>query len=405
MGKSAQLGLHTWLPDAMEGPTPVSALIHAATMVTAGVFLLARCSFLFEHSQMALNLVTIIGALTCVFAASIALTQTDIKRIIAYSTCSQLGYMFFACGVSAYSVAIFHLMTHAFFKALLFLGAGSVIHAINDEQDINKMGGLYKLLPVTYLFMWIGSLALAGIFPFSGYFSKDLILEHAHLAGTQLGTFAYWMGIFAALCTAFYSWRLIILVFHKTSKIATDVLKDVHEAPKTMMIPMALLAIGAILVGYVGEYWLSISSATSPFWNGALAIRLHHEEHLDNLIKTLPLIVGVFGIISASVIYLKNPNIAKFFADKLKFIHHLLLNKYYFDEIYDKIFVVMSRKSSIFLWRSFDNGVIDGILNYLARTFFKTSKGLRMLQTGSIYSYSFTMFVGVLAIICLVIFY
>lgn len=405
MGKSAQLGLHTWLPDAMEGPTPVSALIHAATMVTAGVFLLARCSFLFEHSQMALNLIVVVGALTCVFAASIALVQTDIKKIIAYSTCSQLGYMFFACGVSAYSVAIFHLMTHAFFKALLFLGAGSVIHAIHDEQNINKMGGLYKLLPVTYSFMWIGSLALAGIFPFAGYFSKDLILEHAHLAGTSLGEFAYWMGIFAALCTAFYSWRLIILVFHGSSKIKSSVLKSVHEAPKTMMLPMILLAIGAMFSGYIGEYLLNISVPSSDFWNGALAIRMHHHESLEDFIKILPLVVGVAGIIITSAIYLINPAIANFFADKLRFVYNVLLNKYYFDELYNNIFVASSRKLSNMLWKWIDNSLIDGILNSLAGVIFRFSKASRALQTGKIEHYSFIMFVGVLVIICLVIFY
>ena len=224
-------------------------------MVTAGVFFNSEMLFLFfEQSVVALNIITIIGAITCLFAASIAIVQNDIKKIIAYSTCSQLGYMFFACGVSAYSVAIFHLMTHAFFKALLFLGAGSVIHAIHDEQDIRKMGGLYKFLPKSYILMWVGSLALAGIYPFAGYFSKDLILENAYLFGTEYGDFAFWMGIIAAFLTAFYSWRLIVIVFHKETRLEKSVIDNIHDAPKSMFIPMVILAIGAMFSGYIGEY-------------------------------------------------------------------------------------------------------------------------------------------------------
>ncbi|MDP6954089.1 MAG: NADH-quinone oxidoreductase subunit L, partial [Alphaproteobacteria bacterium] len=242
MGKSAQLGLHTWLPDAMEGPTPVSALIHAATMVTAGVFMVARCSPLFELSETALAVVTIVGASTAFFAATVGLVQNDIKRVIAYSTCSQLGYMFFACGVSAYSAGIFHLMTHAFFKALLFLGAGSVIHAMSDEQDMRKMGGIWRMIPFTYALMWIGSLALAGIPPFAGFFSKDGILESAFAAHSAVGSYAYWLGAAAAMMTAFYSWRLLFMTFHGTPRADEKVMAHVHESPKVMLLPLTVLA-------------------------------------------------------------------------------------------------------------------------------------------------------------------
>lgn len=251
VGKSAQLGLHTWLPDAMEGPTPVSALIHAATMVTAGVFLVARFSPVFEYAPAALMVVTVLGAVTAFVAATIGLTQYDIKRVIAYSTMSQLGYMFFALGVSAYGAAIFHLMTHAFFKALLFLGAGSVIHAMSDEQDMRNMGGIWKKIPVTYSMMWIGSLALAGIWPFAGYFSKDIILESAWADHTWFGNFAYWVGISAAFMTAFYSWRLLIMTFHGTPRASAKVMSHVHESPSIMLMPLFVLATGAVLAGYI----------------------------------------------------------------------------------------------------------------------------------------------------------
>ena len=252
MGKSAQLPLHTWLPDAMEGPTPVSALIHAATMVTAGVFLVARCSPLFEHAPTALAFVAFIGASTALFAATVGLVQNDIKRVIAYSTCSQLGYMFFACGVSAYAAGIFHLYTHAFFKALLFLGAGSVIHAMSDEQDMRKMGGIWRRIPITYAVMWIGSLALAGLPFFAGYFSKDLILEAAWAAHSPFAHYAFWLGTIAAVLTAFYSWRLLFLTFHGTPRASSEVMAHVHESPKVMTIPLILLAIGATFSGIAG---------------------------------------------------------------------------------------------------------------------------------------------------------
>ena len=278
MGKSAQLGLHTWLPDAMEGPTPVSALIHAATMVTAGVFMVARCSPLFELSDTALTVVTIVGASTAFFAATVGLVQNDIKRVIAYSTCSQLGYMFFACGVSAYSAGIFHLLTHAFFKALLFLGAGSVIHAMSDEQDMRKMGGTWRMIPFTYALMWIGSLALAGIPPFAGFFSKDGILESAFAAGGGVGAYAYWLGAAAAMMTAFYSWRLLFMTFHGAPRADEKVMAHVHESPMVMLLPMTVLAAGAISAGYFG---VGLIAVDGHYWGDAIVMTGGHTALAD----------------------------------------------------------------------------------------------------------------------------
>ncbi|MFQ3306774.1 MAG: NADH-quinone oxidoreductase subunit L [Candidatus Midichloriaceae bacterium] len=402
MGKSAQIGLHVWLPDAMEGPTPVSALIHAATMVTAGVFLVVRCSLLFEYSDVATNMITFVGAITCVFAASIALVQNDIKKIIAYSTCSQLGYMFIACGISAYPVAIFHLVTHAFFKALLFLGAGSVIHAVNNEQDIRKMGGLYKALPVTYILMWIGSLALAGIFPFAGYYSKDLILESAYLANNKFSFFAYNMGIVAALFTAFYSWRLIFLVFHNTSNMKKDQFKKVHESPKSMMIPMVLLAVGAIISGFVGEHVFDMGFSGSDFWNGSVAVEdlsLENISSIPDAIHALPLIMGVLGIVIAYVLYIFMKSIPKKIATRFKFMHALFFNKYYFDEIYHFIFVNSMRKFSLVCWKVIDNSLIDGFLNISAVSVLHISKIFQKLQNGKVYRYAFVMLIGMIIFI------
>src|SRR6202047_618419 len=249
MGKSAQIGLHTWLPDAMEGPTPVSALIHAATMVTAGVFMVARLSPLFEYAPTALAVVCVIGATTAFFAGTVGMAQNDIKRVIAYSTCSQLGYMFFAAGVSAYSASIFHLMTHAFFKALLFLAAGSVIHALAGEQDMRKMGGLWRVIPITYVLMWIGNLALAGIWPFAGYYSKDVIIEAAWASGTGVGLYAFWLGIATAFLTAFYSWRLMFMTFHGAPRAEHHAMEHAHESPPVMLWPLYVLAAGALLAG------------------------------------------------------------------------------------------------------------------------------------------------------------
>ncbi|MBT6093264.1 MAG: NADH-quinone oxidoreductase subunit L, partial [Rhodospirillaceae bacterium] len=300
MGKSAQLGLHTWLPDAMEGPTPVSALIHAATMVTAGVFMVARLSPLFEFSDTALTVVTVVGATTAVFAATVGCVQNDIKRVIAYSTCSQLGYMFFACGVSAYSAGIFHLMTHGFFKALLFLGAGSVIHAMSDEQDMRKMGGIWKMVPATYALMWIGSLALAGVPFFAGYYSKDIILEAAYGAHTGIGMYAFWLGIAAAFLTAFYSWRLLFMTFHGTPRADEVTMAHVHESPKVMILPLFFLAAGAVFAGYIG-YESFVGHKAAEFWGNSILIldshkALENAHHVPLWVKLAPLVVGVIGI-------------------------------------------------------------------------------------------------------------
>ena len=291
MGKSAQIGLHVWLPDAMEGPTPVSALIHAATMVTAGVFLVARFSPLYELSEVARYMVTIVGAVTCLFAATIAITQDDIKKIIAYSTCSQLGYMFFACGVSAYDAAIFHLMTHACFKALLFLSAGSVIHAMSDEQNIQKMGALWKKIPVTYSMFWVGSLALAGIFPFAGFYSKDAILEAAYVSGSKIGIFAFWMGLAAAFLTALYSFRLIIRVFHGDFRGSEHAKEHLHESSLFMLVPLLILAVGALLSGFSFEHLGILISSENGFWHSAIKQNPSTSEKihiLDASVKLSP---------------------------------------------------------------------------------------------------------------------
>lgn len=405
MGKSAQIGLHTWLPDAMEGPTPVSALIHAATMVTAGVFLVARCSPLFELSEDALTLVTYVGAITAIFAATIGLVQNDIKRVIAYSTCSQLGYMFFACGVSAYSAGVFHLMTHAFFKALLFLGAGSVIHAMSGEQDMRRMGGIWKLIPTTYAFMWIGSLALAGIPLFAGYYSKDGILEAAYAAGTESGHVAYYLGVTAAFFTAFYSWRLLLMTFHGTPRASHEIMHHVHESPPVMLLPLLLLVGGAIGSGYIGYHWLGMLEPDGHFWNGALLVAPGHEalenmHHVESWVKTLPLVAAGSGIVLAFVFYSVRPGLAPAFASIFAPLHTLFLNKYYVDEIYDALFVRGAKKLGSLLWKWGDEKMIDGLgPNGSAWLTLKTSQGASRLQTGYLYHYAFAMLLGLLLLV------
>ncbi|MFO1154677.1 MAG: NADH-quinone oxidoreductase subunit L [Rhodospirillales bacterium] len=404
MGKSAQLGLHTWLPDAMEGPTPVSALIHAATMVTAGVFLVARMSPLFEYSDTALAVVTIVGALTCFFAATIGCVQNDIKRVIAYSTCSQLGYMFFALGVSAYGAGIFHLATHASFKALLFLGAGSVIHAMSDEQDMRKMGGIWRLVPVTYVLMWIGSLALAGIWPFSGYFSKDIILESAYAADTGVGRFAFWIGIAAAFMTAFYSWRLILMTFHGTPRAEDSVMARVHESPLVMLLPMAVLAVGACVVGYVGYEWF-VGDGMHEFWRHALFVlpqhpALHEAHHVPEWVKLLPLGVGVAGIALAYVMYMFVPGLPARLAGTFQAVYRFLLNKWYFDELYDWLFVRPAFAIGRGFWKGGDGQLIDGLgPDGVAATALRIARGASRLQTGYIFHYAFAMLIGVLILV------
>lgn len=412
MGKSAQLGLHTWLPDAMEGPTPVSALIHAATMVTAGIFLVARMSPMFELSEFALNMVTYVGAATALFAATIALTQNDIKKIIAYSTCSQLGYMFFACGVSAYGAGIFHLYTHGFFKALLFLSAGSVIHAMSDEQNIQKMGGIWKKIPLTYVMMLIGTLAITGFPYLSGYFSKDLVLEAAYAAGhagSESANFAFWVGIIAASLTAFYSWRLIFLTFHGKFRNSEEVKNHIHESPKVMTIPLIVLSIGAVFVGGVFATKLGIGNEGLSFWNGSIAEGFitegdktesiyHAAHHVPAWVKKLPMFVGLGGFLLALLMYIIAPALPEVFKKLLLPLYKLSNNKWYIDEIYNAIFVLPLLKLGRFFWKIIDVKIIDGLgPNGFAAVSSKVGSIFRNIQSGYIYHYSLTMLIGVLA--------
>ena len=404
MGKSAQIGLHTWLPDAMEGPTPVSALIHAATMVTAGVFLVCRMSPLLEFAPFALNVITIVGAMTAIFAATIGLTQFDIKRVIAYSTCSQLGYMFFAAGVSAYPASMFHLTTHAFFKALLFLGAGSVIHAMSDEQDMRKMGGIWKKIPITYALMWVGSLALAGIPFFAGYYSKDLILEAAWAASSNSGYFAFWLGCLAAFLTAFYSWRLLLLTFHGNFNSSKEVLDHVHESPIVMLIPLFVLAFGAIFSGwyfyndFVGYNW-------KEFWGNSIFISEKHKafklaHYVPLWVKYLPIFLAILGILCAYLFYILNPNLPKILSKKFSPIYNLFFNKLYFDELYDYLFVKSFIKFGNYFWKKGDEGTIDRFgPNGTSNLVKKISSKSIIIQSGYIYHYAFAMLIGLVVLI------
>ena len=402
MGKSAQFLLHTWLPDAMEGPTPVSALIHAATMVTAGVFMVARLSPIFEYAPIALSVVTFFGATTAIFAATIAITQNDIKRVIAYSTCSQLGYMFFACGVSAYGAGIFHLTTHAFFKALLFLGAGAVIHAMSDEQDMRRMGGIWRMIPVTYVLMWVGNLALAGIFPFSGFFSKDVILESAFASHTGLGMYAFGLGILAAFLTAFYSWRLLFLTFHGRPRADEKVMAHVHEAPAVMWVPLVGLAIGAIAIGYL---MLPMVATDIDFWGTSILVlpihkALEEAHHVDFWVKALPMAVGVLGIGSAFLFYVLRPELPGLLARRARPVYLFLLNKWYFDELYDFLFVRSAKYLGRNLWKQGDGAVIDGIgPDGIAAATLSVARRAVRLQSGYVYHYAFAMLLGLAAIV------
>lgn len=399
MGKSAQIGMHVWLPDAMEGPTPVSALIHAATMVTAGVFLLARCSFMYEYSQSVLFIVTIVGAVTCLFAASIAIAQTDIKKIIAYSTCSQLGYMFFACGVSAYQAGIFHLVTHGFFKALLFLSAGSVIHATH-EQEIFKMGGLWRKMPFTYANFWVGSLAIIGIFPLAGFYSKDLILEAAYTTG-GVGNFAFILGIGAAILTAIYSLKILIVTFHGKTNLTEAAFDHVHESPKIMNLPLLVLVAGALFSGMIGYYILAINNPLGYFADSIFNLNISHKEHHVSLfIQLLPLLVGIGGIIIGIYCYKGKlyQKISKLFAP----IYDLLKNKYFFDEMYDRTFVKFTQflsSSSSYL----DVKIIDRFgpngFGHLTRGF---SWCICQFQTGYIFNY--VLYIIFALVLCITVF-
>jgi NADH-quinone oxidoreductase subunit L len=410
MGKSAQLFLHTWLPDAMEGPTPVSALIHAATMVTAGVFMLARLSPLFEYAPTALEVVTVLGAITAFVAATIGLTQFDIKRVIAYSTMSQLGYMFFAAGVSAYTASIYHLMTHAFFKALLFLGAGSVIHALSGEQDMRKMGGIRKAVPITYILMWIGSLALAGIgipgvYGFAGFYSKDAILEAAYAAGSGVGQFAYWMGIAAAFMTAFYSVRLIMLTFHGKFRGDHHTLDHAHESPAIMLVPLYVLAGGALVAGIGAYAWFMGHEALAHFWRDSVVVlEPHHAlekmHEVPEWVGLLPLFAGLSGMGLAWLFYgvWKDApaRTAQFFGP----LYKLVFNKYYFDEIYDALFVKGSKLLGQIFYDKGDNRTIDGAGVGGLASFSKMTAGvLSHLQSGYVYHYAFAMVFGIVALL------
>jgi NADH-quinone oxidoreductase subunit L len=404
MGKSAQLGLHTWLPDAMEGPTPVSALIHAATMVTAGVFMVARLSPIFEYAPLALNVIAIVGASTAFVAATIGLTQYDIKRVIAYSTMSQLGYMFFALGVSAYSAAMFHLMTHAFFKALLFLGAGSVIHAMSDEQDIRKMGGVWRLIPITYAMMWIGSLALAGIPFFAGYYSKDMILEAAYAAHSGVGAYAFWLGIAAALMTAFYSWRLIILTFHGRPRANDRVMAHVHESPAIMTVPLAVLAVGALFSGMVAYNWF-VGEGREAFWGEAIFVLHEHDtieaaHHVPSWVPMAPFIAGVIGIALAYLFYMFVPQLPGMVTGALGGLYRFVYRKWMFDELYDRLFVQPARFLGYGLWKSGDGAIIDGVgPDGIAAATRDVAFRAARLQSGYVYHYAFVMVIGVVLLV------
>lgn len=429
MGKSAQLGLHTWLPDAMEGPTPVSALIHAATMVTAGVFMVCRMSPLFEFAPTALTVVTIVGASTAFFAATVGLTQTDIKRVIAYSTCSQLGYMFFAAGVSAYGAAMFHLMTHAFFKALLFLGAGSVIHAMHHEQDMRNMGGLAKHIKITYVLMWIGTLALCGIPPFAGFFSKDIVLESAYAVGTQAGYYAFILGAIAAFMTAFYSGRLTFMTFHGKPRWGANADHGhghddhghaahshddhahghghdhtPHESPIVMLVPLFVLALGAVVSGWLG-YSIFVGDGRTQFWGEALStasgkdtIELAH--HVPLWVKLLPLVMGVSGLGLSWLFYVKSPDLPGQVAASFRGLYQFSLNKWFFDELFDLIFVRPSLWLGRLLWKRGDGTIIDGFgPNGVAWVTVFLSRRASVVQSGFLYHYAFAMLIGLVALV------
>ena len=405
MGKSAQMPLHTWLPDAMEGPTPVSALIHAATMVTAGVFMVVRLSPMFEQAPDAMIVVAFVGATTCFFAATVGICQNDIKRVIAYSTCSQLGYMFFACGVGAYPVAIFHLFTHAFFKALLFLGSGQVIHAVDGEQDMRRMGGLWKKLPITYAYMWIGSLALAGIPIFAGYWSKDLIIESAFVSDSPMGGYAFWLGVGAAFLTALYSWRLIIMTFHGRPRMSEHAFGHAHEAPRVMWVPLLVLAAGALLGGLPFLGGIMVYHGGHEFFGhsitilGENVIELAHEA-TPFWVKALVLVVAASGVAAAYIGYMWKPQIPGLLASNFRPLYKFLLNKWYFDELYDWLFVRPAMRLGHGLWKVGDGAVIDGLgPDGLAAATLNIARRARAMQSGYLYHYAFAMLIGVAVIV------
>ena len=435
MGKSAQLGLHTWLPDAMEGPTPVSALIHAATMVTAGVFLVCRCSPMFQLAPFALDVVTVVGASTAFFAATVGLFQNDIKRVIAYSTCSQLGYMFAAAGVAAYNAAMFHLFTHAFFKALLFLGAGSVIHAMHHEQDMRKMGGLYKAIPFTWAMMLIGNLALTGVgipllhVGFAGFYSKDAIINSTFAAHSGVGSYAFTLLLLAAGMTSFYAWRQFLMTFHGPYRgdahghdhghqpadahshdepLDDDhdhhehhapKLSEVHESPLVMLVPLGILALGALFAG-AGFYHAFLGEGAHEFWRHSIALAEGHEGHLPLWVEFGPLVVTVTGFLVAYYYYILHPEVAARIQARQGMLYLFFYNKWYFDELYDFLFVRPALKLGRFLWKRGDGTVIDGLgPDGIAARVLDATRGAVKLQTGYVYHYAFVMLIGVAALV------
>ena len=438
MGKSAQLGLHTWLPDAMEGPTPVSALIHAATMVTAGVFLVCRCSPLYELAPSAREFVTFIGATTAFFAASVGLFQNDIKRVIAYSTCSQLGYMFVAAGVSAYGGAMFHLFTHAFFKALLFLSAGAVIHAMHHEQDMRKMGGLYKQIPFTWAMMLIGNLALTGVglpilgIGLAGFYSKDAIINAAYGDAGGMAHYAFFLTVLAALMTSFYSWRQFLMTFHGRYRGLDEVqdlahsdahshdkpledhahgdhghdapkLEEIHEAPLTMLVPLGLLAIGAVFAGMAFDRFF-IGPDSLGFWHGALGAIAGHglrpmPEEFPLWVEFAPFVLTIVGFLIAWFYYIRHPERPAQMAAKQGLLYMFLYNKWYFDELYDFLFVRPAQRFGRFLWKFGDGFLIDGFgPDGISARVLDVTRGAVRLQSGYLYHYAFAMLIGVLAL-------
>ncbi|MFH2011448.1 MAG: NADH-quinone oxidoreductase subunit L [Pseudomonadota bacterium] len=419
-GKSAQIPLYTWLPDAMEGPTPVSALIHAATMVTAGVYMVVRCNVLFTLAPISLTVVAIIGIATAVFTASMALAANDIKRVLAYSTISQLGYMFLACGVGAFSAGIFHLMTHAFFKALLFLGAGSVMHAMAGELDMRKMGALKSHMPRTYWTFLIATLAIAGIFPFAGFFSKDEILWYAF----QKNTLLWVLGAGAALMTSFYMFRAVFMTFHGESRLDEHVAKHLHESPGIMTNPLVVLAILSAIGGFVGIPVIKganvfhdfMAPVTGQHMAGSVDVTLtnlayasggavstgetaHHPVGLEILMMVISLAIALGGLSLAYYMYVKNPSLPKRIAEKCKFFYNIIVNKYFVDEIYDFLIVNPIKRGSEVLWTFFDAKVVDGMVNGSGRLVLWTSSVLKRIQTGYVQNYALSILIGIGAII------
>jgi NADH-quinone oxidoreductase subunit L len=404
-GKSAQIPLYVWLPDAMEGPTPVSALIHAATMVTAGVYMIARMNLLFSLSHAAMTIVAVIGALTAVYAASMALVQNDIKRVLAYSTISQLGYMFLGCGVGAYSAAVFHLYTHAFFKGLLFLGAGSVMHALSGELNIQKMGGLRKYLPVTFPTFLLATIAIAGVPFFSGFFSKDAILTSAFASGNY---FVWALGLFGAVMTAFYMFRLLFLTFFGKERLEPEAKAHLHESPKSMTIPLSILGFFSVVAGYVG---LPIVFGAHLNWFGDFlgpVIHAGHEAHLNLSTEWMLILASVavafVGILVAYIFYLRKPDIPHNLTARFPGLYKLLYNKYYMDEIYNAAFVNSTIKGSEFVYKNFDLKVIDGTVNGSASTANFFGKVLSFFQSGLIKDYALIFLLGAVALLAYLIF-